>query len=164
MTASPLQPAPAVGSIAPAAQDVAPWAAPLPAFVDVAKGSVYVGTAVCTPCHSDATLAWQGSQHAHALETLVGVQADFNPSCFRCHSVGAGLPTGYTNREQTPHLEHVGCESCHGPGSAHIAAPSEPFGGLKRDATACVACHSVDNSPEFDWATYWPLVSHGSEN
>ena len=37
----------------------------------------------------------------------------------------AGLVSGHINDEKTPHLRHVGCESCHGPGSGHAADPKD---------------------------------------
>src|SRR5262249_33864339 len=47
----------------------------------------------------------------------------FDPECVVCHNVGFGYDTGYRNEKDTPNLRHVGCESCHGPGSAHAADP-----------------------------------------
>jgi hypothetical protein len=27
----------------------------------------------------------------------------------------------------------------------------------------CLECHDLDNSPQFDFDTYWPPVEHGEE-
>ena len=54
----------------------------------------------------------------------------------------------------------MGCESCHGAGAAHSASPWKvklPKVGQK----SCLPCHTLTNSPEFDFATYWPRVKHG---
>ena len=49
----------------------------------------------------------------------------YDPECVRCHVVGFEHPTGYENETKTAHLKHVGCESCHGPGSGHAANPRD---------------------------------------
>jgi len=69
-------------------------------------------------------------------------------TCFLCHSVA--LQAG-TSRPD-PHLLGVGCESCHGPASAHIAAARTPGAtefymekigqwGAKRINELCGRCH-----------------------
>ena len=155
---SPLQtlPAPLTGP-----QRIAPWASPRPPFQPVSVAATYLGSATCLGCHSEASSTWKASAHAHALETLKPVEAQFNPSCFRCHTTGAGWATGYQNEGATPQLAQVGCESCHGPASEHIGAPAEPYGGLPTDAASCLPCHTQSNSPDFVWADYWPSVAHG---
>ena len=37
--------------------------------------------------------------------------------------VGFGAPGGYSEAAPRKYLENVGCESCHGPGGGHLAAP-----------------------------------------
>ena len=49
----------------------------------------------------------------------------FDGECVVCHTVGFGYKSGYTNEENTKHLRHVGCESCHGPGSGHAGLPND---------------------------------------
>jgi hypothetical protein len=54
---------------------------------------------------------------------------------------------GFASREQTPHLNNVGCENCHGPGSEHIA-------GLGKTKTSepksqCLDCHTLQQSRDY---------------
>ena len=74
---------------------------------------------------------------------------NWNFMCADCHSTG--VRRGY--REATGGYEtrwselSVGCEACHGPGSAHITSPKAPYRRLvdHRDAAemnACAACHA----------------------
>ena len=81
---------------------------------------LYVGMDKCASCHKPAVALWRTTVHAHAWKTLVdgGKQADYK--CVGCHVTGygeiGGSSLGYTRR-----LENVQCETCHGPGSAHVA-------------------------------------------
>ena len=139
-----------------------PSQSPLPPFMGVDRGTArYVGSESCASCHPAAWAAWAPSAHAHAVETLRGADRAYDPSCLRCHVTGLGHPGGFDNHEASPGLTAVGCEACHGPGSAHTAAPGSAYGQLPAGGAACVACHSHDNSPSFTWETYWPVVSHG---
>ena len=51
-----------------------------------------------------------------------------NSSCLPCHTVGYGLPTGFsfTNKNgvfsYTTNLAGVQCENCHGPAANHAAS------------------------------------------
>ena len=57
----------------------------------------------------------------HAFETLVKTGSDADPHCIACHTVGFGKPSGYRRPMGSASLVDVGCESCHGPASEHIA-------------------------------------------
>jgi hypothetical protein len=139
----------------------APGASPLPPFLGVSRATAhYVGSGTCVACHPDAGATWATSAHAHARDTLRHAQHGYDPACLPCHQTGLGHPGGATPHDADP-LDHVGCEACHGPGSDHAAAPSAGYGALPRDASACVACHTLDNSPEFRFPAYWAKVAHG---
>jgi hypothetical protein len=99
------------------------------------KPPSYVGTDKCITCHQhqiDSTAAtWQKSKHAQAYTALSKVASkpalrQYDPECITCHVVGYGYQGGFVSHRQTPSMENVGCESCHGPGSAHANAPQNP--------------------------------------
>lgn len=108
--------------------------------------AVYVGSAACSPCHAEAAATWAASGHAHAYETLVEAASSHNPSCLPCHVVG-----------WPPTENAVGCESCHGPGSAHLAAPRTRMADARQ---ACAGCHTVDTSPDFVFPARWAAIKH----
>lgn len=107
----------------------------------------YVGGNKCMACHSEQHKTWQKEKHAKAFESL---QADEvkNPDCVKCHVTGYGKPGGFTSAEDTPALKNVGCEACHGPGSAHIEAaknaPDDKPWEKKniKTPTNCAQCHN----------------------
>jgi hypothetical protein len=144
----------------------------------------FVGSEKCASCHEESYRIWKRSGHSRAWETLVKLDPPrtFDPECISCHVTG-WHPTrhfpylsGFLSEDRTPHLIDVGCESCHGPGGEHVAA--EMGSDLERQRRAaeamivtkeqaessevhtCRNCHDLDNSPDFDFPTYWPLVEH----
>jgi formate-dependent nitrite reductase cytochrome c552 subunit len=73
-----------------------------------------------------------------------------------CHTVGFGLPTGFTNETATPHLAGVQCENCHGPAANHAANPDDftVRPRLELAATTCGGCHTEAHQPTYDeWKT-----------
>jgi hypothetical protein len=89
-------------------------------------GLSYVGSEACAKCHPAEFASWKESKHAHAFEALEKLakrpaQRQFDGECALCHTVGLVFNTGYRDAASTPHLKHVGCEACHGPGSGHSA-------------------------------------------
>src|SRR5262249_4336378 len=87
----------------------------------------YIGSGACGKWHLRAYEGWEKSDHSHAYKTLVKARRpslrQHDGECIVCHTVGFGYNTGFTNEKQTPKLENVGCESCHGPGSLHAKNP-----------------------------------------
>jgi hypothetical protein len=91
----------------------------------------FVGSDRCMACHPGEYTKWKDTAHSHALDALEKVARrpglrNFDGECVVCHTVGFGYKTGYENAQKTPHLKHVGCENCHGPGSGHMANPTNP--------------------------------------
>lgn len=119
----------------------------------------FAGSAKCGSCHVSAAAVWRKSGHAHALTTLEHVGHELDPECVPCHVVGLNRTTGFRSRTLTPQLSNVGCESCHGAGAAHSASPFKVLMS-KVDRNSCISCHSLDNSPNFDFSRYWPKVAH----
>lgn len=134
-----------------------PDQAPLPPFTGVERSrDTYVGNTICGSCHAEAQTTWKRSAHAHAIDTLTKEKRAHDPSCLRCHTTGFLHPGSSLNNDTA----NVGCESCHGPASGHIQQPLNGYGKLPKSGAACVACHTLDNSPDFMWESYWPSIAH----
>lgn len=119
----------------------------------------YSGSEVCAVCHEQEHATWQLTPHAGAFDTLVRHAAAAKPDCVGCHVVGFEKTGGYTISPPTPHLEDVGCETCHGRGGPH----QSPEFARKTDYEAvCVACHDQKHSLGFEYATFLPKVSHAA--
>jgi hypothetical protein len=123
------------------------------------EGERFAGTAACKSCHAGAHKTWVGSAHAKAWETLVEVGHDKNPDCVGCHVVGLEYKGGFTSAKETPHLEDVGCESCHRPAARHAANPAA-VRPPKVGAASCASCHVPDHSPGFDFTKFWAKIRH----
>ena len=146
------------------------------ALFDAAPGATYVGAETCKSCHAGTYAKWSSTPHAHAYEVLVsdpkrpGRNRENDASCVSCHTTGFGYVGGFVTAEMTPELENNQCENCHGPGSAHAAAPDDEairqtvartkeFFSQNLDY-GCIRCHDGDNDPHFEFDTYWPKVMH----
>jgi len=117
----------------------------------------YSGTEFCSVCHDLEGTTHAFTQHAYAFDTLVKHGVDRDPECVSCHVVGFGQPGGYDLERPDPTLEGVGCESCHGRGGPHLS-PGWVEGGDY--APRCMTCHDEKHSLGFDYATFWPRISH----
>ena len=87
-------------------------------------------------------------------------------ACLKCHSTAyhrasAGAADSYSI------LEGVGCESCHGAGSAY--APEDVMkdrsralgaGLLTVQKSTCLACHDQAHGKPFDFETASKLIAH----
>jgi hypothetical protein len=127
----------------------------------------FIGSEHCLTCHPSAAHAWQNSAHAHGWKTLVARDADADPNCITCHSVGFGTPSGYRREFKNTKLINIGCESCHGPGSQHVS--QRAAGTADRDhfrtlgVGDCRKCHHGEFSRPFEWDKFWPAIQHGKE-
>ena len=91
-------------------------------------GAHYVGNPACADCHQDIVRKFPASPHA------------------RIHFAG-GAMAGQT-----------GCESCHGPGSRHIAAGGAKFIiNPRHDPTSCFQCH-LEVQAEFNLPQHHPVI------
>ena len=143
------------------------------------KHARYVGSGRCAECHEEIYDDWTNTAHAYALETLVKRRYHWDPECVRCHVVGferlndgrwTRASSAFVDPERTPYLAGVGCESCHGPGAAHLEDPTDEGvfgegGTMRRNPSrrVCETCHDVENShafPEHYEDRYLPRVDH----
>ena len=133
----------------------------------VRAAASYVGSERCLDCHPSAAAVWTKSRHARAFETLVHRNADADPKCVGCHTVGFGSLTGYRREFGSRKLTNVGCESCHGPGSLHVrryeGEESIDFKYRPLGAGDCQKCHYGEFSRPFDWHEFWPAIKHDKE-
>lgn len=136
----------------------------------VAPTASFVGSAACAACHPTSHGAWEKSGHARAFQSLLAKDSDADPGCIKCHTVGFGEPGGYLRSMGSGLFTGVGCESCHGPGSEHVAAraaasPGEAVLQQMRPVGQgqCLQCHHGEFSRPFSWEEFWPLIQHVKE-
>ena len=148
----------------------------------------FVGHEVCGDCHTTAYEIFESSPHFHATKSIAeptersNIKRHYDPECLSCHVTGWNpsgyfpYVSGYLDLEQSVALHTNGCENCHGPGSAHVAAENGDVEVSDEEQTKlreemrltleearkskCYDCHDQDNSPDFDFDTYWPEVEH----
>ncbi len=156
--------------------------ASLPALGDE-SAYTYVGSKKCKKCHSKQHKSWAKTKMGSAFDTLKAGEAkeakekhgldaskDYttDAACLKCHTVGFGKPGGYETAAADDKKAvraakarmGVGCESCHGPGSAYVKIFDEIMkskrkykveelyaaGMRKVDESVCAECHN-DESP-----------------
>lgn len=159
-------------------------------------GRQFVGSETCGECHTQAYEVWKDSPHFKATDDIIaanndrgGIARHYDPECVSCHVTGwepqgfRPFQTGYEGLEQSRHLLGSGCENCHGPGSAHVAAENgdekvtpeqlkelqqEMVLPLAKAEAKCMDCHDLDNSPDFHapgaFEKYWDRVKHYGKN
>ena len=149
----------------------------------------YTGANACKACHltpkqGEAFKIWQGSAHAKAFATLGTPAAkeiaqkkgiadpQKDAGCLKCHDTAAGVAAAQLATTFKPG-EGVGCEVCHGPGSAYKTMTvmkdldagkikGETVGFMKGDEKLCVTCHNSE-SPTFkgfNFAEYSKKIAH----
>jgi len=129
-----------------------------------------VGSSKCISCHPAEHAAWLDDPHRRAMKTLQAEGKADDVACVRCHATAkqAGPPPTELSAFHT--LEGVGCESCHGPGAAHVAAEggTDNIEGLGEDCPVCVieavctSCHTAEQDPDWDLDVALPKVGHGA--
>jgi cytochrome c554/c'-like protein len=153
--------------------------------------SEYVGSARCGKCHEEAYKIWKTSAHSHAFQTLVDAKnpilRQFDGECVACHTVGFKYLSGYgdpaNDAKRNQMLVDVGCESCHGPGGAHVKDKlnpklhvlMNPFKAKEGETvlarqrrinsldTFCQKCHDVDNDVNWGKVPFqvkWRMIAH----
>ena len=148
-----------------------------------AKAAEYVGSNKCKMCHLKQHKAWTETKHANAIASLKKIDdkaaADMaakfkvelkgsamqTAGCVSCHVTGYQLAGGYpaADSAKTAALTGVTCESCHGPGSLHVAAPlaeKKKFTNRAVTANMCTRCHTPVASPAFKFEEYVKRGGH----
>ena len=118
----------------------------------------YVGTSICIACHPAAGAFWQTSKHALAYQTLERAGKNNHLDCVGCHVTGWQKPGGVCRIDKAAGRGEVGCESCHGAGSGHVAKPTKATIVSAVGATTCVGCHDRENAPHFSFEAYLEKV------
>jgi len=116
----------------------------------------YLGDRSCKKCHEDLWASYAESQHMRAFRTIRLKGQNTEPECLVCHTTGYRFMNGYEDERPYNDLINVQCEACHGYGSEH--ARDGKWAAQAKDS--CVVCHDQENSPEFDYATYWEKIKH----
>jgi hypothetical protein len=117
----------------------------------------YVGAETCRSCHAAEYRWWRTTPHGRAYATLTNLHKEYNLSCVGCHVTGYNQPGGSTVTHHEG-LVDVGCETCHGPGSAHSADGGVPVARVDVPETVCVQCHNEEHSDRFHYPTYRRLL------
>jgi hypothetical protein len=140
-------------------------------YVNGAPGATFAGAESCKTCHPNTFAKWLSTDHAKAFEALVNdpkPNTMFDAECVTCHTTGFEYTSGWKSEAATPNLKGNQCENCHGPASKHVAEPDNPA-FLKaialtveqvKASRTCYRCHDEDNSPKFDFATFYGKIVH----
>jgi hypothetical protein len=143
-------------------------------FVGGPPGARFAGVETCRSCHPNTIAKWATTKHAHAFDDIVndpkGLRSDhqFDAECVSCHTTGFEYNSGWKSAALTPYLKGNQCENCHGPASTHVENPANPeirkaiaLKAAEVDHSRfCLRCHDEDNSPKFDFTTYWSQIAH----
>lgn len=156
--------------------------------IDHPRGATFVGAEKCGECHTKAYEKWLTTAHANAYQSLIDGRKDqiergekiisriYDPECLSCHVTGwhpqdvIRYKSGFVNKQESPHLLGQQCENCHGPGSGHIelvdmdkleeAKKTMRVTLAEAKKNTCYKCHDLDNSPKFEFDSYWEKIKH----
>ncbi len=123
----------------------------------------YVGSKACAECHeAEYTQFTTHSKKARSWKSVSVMASDLTKEelegCYECHTTGYGKG-GFVSYETTPHLADVGCETCHGPGAAHVESGGDPASISRRPSIEnCGGCHNESRVGTFG---YKPLIYSG---
>lgn len=123
------------------------------------KGSdkeAFLSDRECRKCHMDVWEKLRESPHQAAFTTLARKGQAQSPECLVCHTTGYLYKGGYDDRPPANRLKNVQCEACHGYGTEH----SRDGEWVAKARASCLECHDAENSPEFDYETYWAKIAH----
>ena len=135
-----------------------------------AKGEAsYVGREQCEDCHPQETAFWKTTVHAGAWKTLTDRGQELDLDCIGCHVTGWDKRGG-SNLVHNEPLRDVQCETCHGPGSIHVAkGGNEKPAAIRRnppESFCARECHTKEHSDTFQYDAYLRDITgkgHGDE-
>lgn len=116
----------------------------------------FVGDDACARCHKPEMQFWKTTVHARAWKTIVVGGKTGHDDCVSCHVTGYG-EIGGSSLGHVAKLTNVQCESCHGPGSLHVAQEGleePPAVKLQAPESLCVRCHNEKHSDTFQYQAY----------
>jgi excinuclease UvrABC ATPase subunit len=142
----------------------------------------YVGAGKCKMCHKSEKQGqqfplWEAMKHSKSFATLASDKAKEvaqeagvdnpteSPNCLKCHA-----PLS----EKAPELkeEGVGCETCHGSGSAYkkmsvmkdhaesVKNGMTEYGSPEAIKKHCLTCHENAHETTFDFDAAWEKIKH----
>ncbi len=153
-------------------------------FTAMAGDYKYVGVNKCKTCHKSKKSGnqfgiWKETLHAKAYETLASDKSKAkakelgiddpqkSEKCLGCHTTAYGKDKQWAKSYKLS--EGVGCESCHGPGSAYKKMKimknrddAVKNGLMIPDEKTCVNCHNPENPfhKEFKFDEFFKKIAH----
>ncbi len=150
--------------------------------VSTSQDATYVGSKKCEICHKTEKQGkqyplWEASAHSKTVAALSAPEAaeaakalgvdnpSEDPKCLKCHAPFAELAPDFK-------AEGVGCEVCHGAGSAYkkLSVMKDQAEAAKNglvlyenpDAikAQCLKCHENPHGESFDFAAAWEKFKH----
>ena len=122
------------------------------------SADAYAWAAACKECHEAIHDSWSKTKHARTIDRLNSDERK-DTQCVGCHVSG---PKEAVTVESRIVNASVQCESCHGPGKAHIEAARAGNAASARltpkpAQALCETCHN-DKSPHYKGFYYNALV------
>jgi len=138
----------------------------------------YIGSQKCKFCHNgkrngEVFDKWQNGPHARSFESLVREGGQGSPECLGCHTTGFNNGGFVWRGSDSEKFAHVGCESCHGPGSGYRKAgimknraEAMANGLVIPDETVCKKCHNERSKDfkGFDYQEFVKKIDHRYRN
>lgn len=120
---------------------------PPPIIVDVPKEMI--GSNACYNCHKDEYRQWSMTGHAKAFESLKNKGRSDDKTCIPCHT------TNYKTEKINAGVE---CLICHATKDKHGKETKTVENHT--DKAYCEKCHTVDNSPDFNYTEFHKKIVH----
>ena len=113
--------------------------------------AVYVGMEKCKECHPEHVQSYYSWKYSKNFRIIKMRKKDNDPDCLLCHTTGYGKSGGFSSVRETPGMINKQCESCHGPASLHLMAPTkrEHQETLSIPQNVCTSCHSGHKHPGY---------------